>query len=80
MSRKPSRPSAAASEFLLPQPSSAGVAKLRAIHFNRTGKTLTEDQARDVLARLMRFQYLNVLTHAPCATASTPESPTTTES
>ncbi len=80
MKRTIPRPNAATSEFLLPQPSAGGVAKMRALYFNRTGKNITEGEARDVLARLMRFQYLNVLTNAPCATASTPESPTTTES
>lgn len=81
MKRKSPRPSAATSEFLLPQPSAGGVARLRELYFNRTGRRITEDEARDVLSRLMRFQHLNVLTNAPCpGTASTPESPTTTAS
>ncbi len=73
------RRKAPSSEFLLPQPSAAGVAKLRAMYFNRTGREISEDQARDVLHRIMRFHYLNFLINSPCpGTASTPESPTTT--
>lgn len=78
MKPKP-RLKATSPEFLLPQPSAEGVAKLRALYFNRTGREIAEDQAREVLRRIVRFQYLNFLINAPCpSTASTQGSPTTT--
>ncbi len=64
--KKKPRPAAPpAPEFLPPQPSAEGVRKLRALYRERDGEETTEDAARDVLSRIMRFQYLNILTNMP---------------
>lgn len=81
MPKEAHRPSAATPEYLLPTPNAEDIAKLRASYFNRTGREIDEDQAREVLTRIMRFQYLNILINAPCLdTDFTPASPTTTGS
>ena len=59
--KKKPRPSAQTSEFLPPQPSEEGMRKLRASYLAREGKEITEDRARDVLSRIMRWQYANIL-------------------
>jgi hypothetical protein len=53
------------SEFLLPQPSPQGVARMRALYRKRTGKEITEGEARNVLYRIMRWQYLNYTANSP---------------
>jgi hypothetical protein len=58
--RNPSKPEPS-SEFLLPQPSPEGVARMRALYRKQTGKEITEEEARDVLYRIMRWQYVNYL-------------------
>lgn len=61
MPRKNYRPSEPTSEWLLPQPSTEGVRRLMNLYRERTGMEVSEDDARDVLGRIMRFQYLNFL-------------------
>lgn len=67
-------------ELLLPQPSAEGIARVRELYLNRAGKRITDEQARDVLFRIMRFQYLNLVTNAPVCSGMpyTPENQTTT--
>jgi hypothetical protein len=64
MKRNPSKHEPS-SEFLLPQPSSEGVARMRAPYRKRTGKEVSDEEARDALYRIMRWQYLNFVTNAP---------------
>lgn len=62
MKRKNLRRSNPSTELLLPQPSPEGVAKIRrALYRRKTGKDISEDEAQDVMYRIMRFQYVNIL-------------------
>ncbi len=64
MPRKKPRPkSPPVPEFLLPRPLAEGIRKLQASYLAREEKEISEADARDVLSRLMRWQYLNILTN-----------------
>ena len=64
-----------------PTPDAEGIAKTKDLYLNQYGKTLTEEEAYQILFAVMRFLYLinNPLEEPPCsATPSTPENPMTT--
>src|SRR5690349_5340487 len=62
--------------YLLPTPDEEGIAKTQELYLNRIGKTLTNEEAAEVLGRAMRYLFL--INH-PCSTSpSTLESPMTT--
>lgn len=69
-------PSEIAYRSLIPQPDAEGIAKTQELYFTKCGRHISEDEARDVLGRVMRYIYaLNF----PCSSSdSTPENPTTT--
>lgn len=62
---------------LYPKPDARGLAELRRLVLNRTGREISEADAHEVLSRAMRHLYL--LNFPECDTHSTPESPTTTD-
>lgn len=63
--------------YLIPLPDSEGIAKTQELYLNRLGISLTEEEAAEVLSRVMRFLYL---TSELCSdTPSTPENPKTTK-
>lgn len=63
--------------YLLPLPDAEGIAKTKEMYLNRFGKVITDDQAADILGRIMRFLYL---TSELCSdTLSTPASPKKTK-
>lgn len=68
-------------QHLYPIPDPEGLAKTQELFLNRHGVTLSNEEAYEVLNRVMRYLFLiNTLTNTPtCAdTPSTPENPTTT--
>ena len=60
MPKKKPRPSAAISEFLFPYPRQKAC-RSRELYRERTGEEIAEDETRNALSRIMRFQYLNVI-------------------
>jgi len=46
---------------LYPQPDAQGLAKTKDFYLNRFGKTLTDEEAHEVLSAVMRFLYLQSL-------------------
>ena len=62
---------------LYPLPDNDAIAKTKELYLNQLNIELTDEQAAEVLSRVMRFVYL---TSELCsATPSTPESPRTTK-
>lgn len=62
-------------EFICPQPNARGIARTQELYFNVSGRSITEEEARDILARVMRYLFLM---NFPCSdTERTPESPMT---
>ena len=45
-------------ERLLPLPDAEGIQKMQELYLSRFNKEITEDQAADVLGRIMRLLYL----------------------
>ena len=46
---------------LYPQPDAQGLAKTKDFYLNRLGRTLSDEEAHEVLSALMRFLYLQSL-------------------
>lgn len=61
--------------YLLPVPDAQGIAKTRELYLNRFGTEIDEEQAADVLGRVMRLLYL--LSETPIA-SPTADDPITT--
>ena len=59
-----------------PTPDAEGLAKTKELYLNQFGKTLTDEEAYQILYSVMRFLYL--INNPCCTTPSTPENPTTT--
>ncbi len=62
---------------LLPLPDAEGIAKTKKLYLDRFGMKLSDEQAADVLGRVMR--YISLLSELCSDTASTPENPTKSE-
>lgn len=64
-------------DYLLPIPDAEGIAKTKEIYLNQFGMTITDEQAGDILGRVMRYLYL---TSELCSdTHSTHANPKTTK-
>ena len=77
-----SKPDDASADFLLPQPDATGIGETRELYRRRTGREITEGEAADILGLVMRHIYLignTFLCTPPSGSASTHESPTTTD-
>lgn len=44
--------------YLFPQPDAEGIAKMKDLYLNRFDKELTDEQAAEILARIMRVLYV----------------------
>ncbi len=64
-------------KYLFPLPDDEGIAKMKKMYLNRLSRTLTDEQAAEVLSRVMRYIYL---TSELCSdTPSMPENPKKTK-
>jgi hypothetical protein len=46
-------------QHLYPQPTAQGIARTQTFYKSQYGKDITEDEARQILARIIRFLYLS---------------------
>ncbi len=58
MQAKTNKPNMSAMNYLLPIPDETGIDKLQKMHLNRIGKEISDEQAAEILRRVMLFIYL----------------------
>jgi hypothetical protein len=52
-------------EFIFPEPDAEGITQMQELYYQRTGKEITELEAKEALGRVMRYLFLLNIPEAP---------------